>query len=389
MRATTPRLGILLGILLLASSARGAHWDYDTEQMQRMIEPGELEIMVGKFFRHSDQFYEWRISNRTKKIAAHDAGEAPLSDDQLASAYNDWAVALNSLGRPQEAIEVMREKAEKLPDVDSFKTLANLATFLNDAGQSAAAAQTLEQALAINPDPPLGREPVELLLIQYQDQAEDDPTSPIDPSDRSEDPQGGPFAVWLLKVKNLTDASPETQLAEIEQTIEALLAIMRFGEFESPVLLEALGDLQMARGQVPNGRDWAARSYLLAGRAVAASEAKTAYHRLAAAALGSLPLVPVEEQLAREIRETDDWFFSLADEERLWVGRKTPPDADELFYKKYAEQVVTLGRDRLPPARFTDRGLPWSIRAGMLGVGVFMVLLVVALLAWRRNRPRE
>ena len=79
----------------------------------------------------------------------------------------------------------------------------------------------------------------------------------------------------------------------------------------------------------------------------------------------------------------------MADEERLWVGRKTPPDADELFYKKYAEQVVTLGRDRLPPARFTDRGLPWSIRAGMLGVGVFMVLLVVALLAWRRNRPRE
>jgi hypothetical protein len=41
-------------------------WDYDTLAMERQRFPHALELITGKFLRHSAAFYEWRVQDREK-----------------------------------------------------------------------------------------------------------------------------------------------------------------------------------------------------------------------------------------------------------------------------------------------------------------------------------
>jgi hypothetical protein len=50
--------------VLLAGTALACLWDSDTSQMERLRFPGVLEIITGKFVRHSRAYYEWRIGDR-------------------------------------------------------------------------------------------------------------------------------------------------------------------------------------------------------------------------------------------------------------------------------------------------------------------------------------
>src|SRR5262245_34552496 len=84
--------------VVLVSAAFGCLWDYDTLQMERLRFPGVLEIITGKFVRHSKAYYEWRITDRQKKL------EASPYDPAL---IDDLAVAYAKLGRPQEGIALL------------------------------------------------------------------------------------------------------------------------------------------------------------------------------------------------------------------------------------------------------------------------------------------
>src|SRR5687768_12330427 len=54
--------------LLVPLAAAACLWDSDTIKMERSRFPGTLELITGKFLRHSPEFYEWRIRDRLKRL---------------------------------------------------------------------------------------------------------------------------------------------------------------------------------------------------------------------------------------------------------------------------------------------------------------------------------
>jgi hypothetical protein len=92
--------------VVFAANCLACLWDSDTLQMERLRFPGVLEIITGKFVRHSQAYYEWRITDRKKKLESN-PGDPALIDD--------LAVAYAKLGRPEEGIPLL-ERVFKLPE---------------------------------------------------------------------------------------------------------------------------------------------------------------------------------------------------------------------------------------------------------------------------------
>src|SRR5262245_53417672 len=96
----------LAAVVLLPATALACMWDYDTLQMERSRFPTALELITGKFLRHTPEFYQWRIKDRLKKLQ---------SERDNLSYYDDLAVAYEKTGDRQEAIETMVRKAQLKP----------------------------------------------------------------------------------------------------------------------------------------------------------------------------------------------------------------------------------------------------------------------------------
>lgn len=411
MRRRLRRSLAFVVMLSVAVPAAACLWDYDTLQMERERFPGALELIVGKFLRHTDEFYEWRVKDRRAEIAAHDSGEKTLTGEQLARAYDDLAAALDKLKRHDEAIATIREKAERLPKVGEYETHANLGTFLVHSGRLGEGVAELRKAIEINPDAHFGREIYQVLIVEYvmEKQKGDRLSLPLDSEIR--DTRSGPFVPWLLARQGQGDAGRPAIDAEIRRATQGVLGMMRFGDYQSPVLLEVLGDLLLA-GEGGHGREGqaqrlAARAYLRAGEFANNEDAKQAYRYMALAAIdmqypdrdggehdaadgsedgSGLSMRYVEDQLRREVKEADEWFATtIAHDEKLWVEKS--PDPDRRFWEKYGGQEIRVGRDRLPPARFASAGLPWPLRAALGGAALFTVATIAAALYWRRRRP--
>src|SRR6478736_5201532 len=155
---------ILAALLLTLGSATASLaclWDSDTLQMERLRFPGVLEIITGKFVRHSKAYYEWRIGDRKKKL------EAQPNDPAL---IDDLAVAYAKLGRPAEGIPLLEEVLKEHPN--RYETLSNLGTLLFFAGRLDDSKTYIRRALEINPDAHFGREKYQLLLTEYLQQSE-------------------------------------------------------------------------------------------------------------------------------------------------------------------------------------------------------------------------
>ncbi len=104
-------------IVTFTSVSQACLWDWDTLQMERRRFPGVLEMITGKFVRHSPAYYEWRIQDRTKRL------RSPAQDPDL---VDDLAVAYSKLGRHPEAIAILEEALAAHPD--RYETLSNLGT---------------------------------------------------------------------------------------------------------------------------------------------------------------------------------------------------------------------------------------------------------------------
>jgi tetratricopeptide (TPR) repeat protein len=390
--------------LSVAVPALACEWDYDTLKMERERFPGALELIVGKFLRHSDTFYKWRVEDRTAKIARHESGEATLSDRDFAAAYDDLAVAYDKLGQQDDAIKNIREKADKLPNIGNYETHANLGTFLVHSGKYEEGLAELRNALEINPDAHFGREEYQILLVEYviekgSDEAQK-PAVPLDASNRSE---YQPFADWLYAKRNLLDSDGYRKngpalTEEHSKALKGLFGMMRFGNFRSPVLLEAVGDMLAASPEndgYADAKQLAARAYLRAASATTGRTSKE-YHRFAEEVLlfqglepgnhnDAMPISKIEDQLAREVKEADAWFKEVAHDEELWV--EASPDPDKRFWEKYGNQTITVGHDRLPAGKFAAQGLSVVMRIA-LGAGLALtVLIVIGAMIWRKRRP--
>ncbi|MFH5805880.1 hypothetical protein [Alienimonas sp. DA493] len=394
MSASRPVLGLVaLAALLSAPPASACLWDTDTLWQERQEWPGTLELIVGKFPRHTDAFYEYRVQDRQSKLRLHAAGEQAMTAEQRAAAYDDLAVALDKLGRREEALAALDRKQADVGEVGAYETAANRGTILIHAGRYEEGLKEIDRALELNPDAHFGRERIQKLLVEYLLERKGDAETvplPLD-SDGDErfDRNAAGFAVFLKE----RDVS-------LEEGRKGLEGMMRFGDYRSPILLEALGDLLSADGyrdDPPNQdvpRQLAARAYLAAARS--APDAAERYREFAAQTLlsqeklelGRENVDVVADALEREFAETDAWFEKVREDEELWI--EASPDPDARFREKYGVAVLRVGDTMARPNRVQEQ---WSAERPVafdIAVGVGGALTIAAvwgLIVWRRRSP--
>lgn len=84
---------VALAFSLTAASA--CDWDTETLLEERSRFPTALEIILGKFPRHTKDYYQWRLNDRLEKL------KSSPNDDRL---LDDVAVSYEKLEQYDEAI---------------------------------------------------------------------------------------------------------------------------------------------------------------------------------------------------------------------------------------------------------------------------------------------
>lgn len=156
-KLVTPAILVLLAFVVRAGNqVHACLWDSETLLQERARFPSTLEIIVGKFPRHSDAYHHWRLRDRLAKRKRD-----PNNDELL----DDIAVSYEKLGRCEQAIEVTREQLTRTPD--RYESLANRGTFLVHRGELREGLVFLERAIKVNPDAHFGRERYQAILVKY------------------------------------------------------------------------------------------------------------------------------------------------------------------------------------------------------------------------------
>ena len=377
-------LALCLGANTGANTAHACLWDSDTLQQERSRFPSTLELIVGNFLRHSPEFYRWRVQQRQAALAA---------GDRRPEHYDDLGVAQDKLGNSLSAIDWMNRKEDLFPG--RYETYANLGTFHIHAGNLKTGAEWIRKALELNPDAHFGREKHQLLLVEFllegsPDAKED--TSGIAPMGfarflaqrkaSQQTPAGEPSAEALASPPEWLPLDEE----ESQAAIQGIQGMMRFGHYDSPVLLEALGDL-LAEPQ-DQQRDaclLAARAYL---RAAEKSEQRREVLKKKAASVlemhEGIELSTVQSELALEVEQAKQWFEGLAEQEKQWIA---DPNLDpEIEFNKLYEPPFDVdpapqgGQGKAPPSAIATkmRALIVAFVVLLVGVGVVVVKSVQA-----------
>ena len=158
--------------------------------------------------------------------------------------------------------------------------------------------------------------------------------------------------------------------------------MMRFGNFNSPVLLEALGDLLIFNTDSP--KQLATRAFLKAAYEVEDPEAKTKYREFAKQALSmqavrgssQMNLEDLESEFKTEIQAGDRWFKQICQNERDWT--EAGLDVEAKYAEVYFEEpAATKNRSRKRQQRL--KYFAWFMVAASALCGVF----------WFFNRMRH
>jgi tetratricopeptide (TPR) repeat protein len=380
--------------------------------MERRRFPGTLETITGKFVRHSPAYYEWRIQDRTKRM------RSPAEDPSLA---DDLAVAYSKLGKHAEGIALLEQVLAAHPD--RYETLANLGTIHMLAGDLKVGKEYVDGAIAINPDAHFGREKYQSLLAEYFLTTRKSP-HPASQWPGISHPKGqfhgfakfvlekGGHAHNLLSLENSKDA--EDLQAELAAAQKGVLGMMHFANYDSPLLLEALGDLLIAG---PTNHDaavqLAARAYY---RVAQVSEDKATKDEFKMAAAHTVyghwdymqnrkthsnekewfetDLKKLSGDLNREVADAKAYVDAIAADERRWIAEGV--NVDQAFATKYydsLESTIEDAKKQLATERRDDRGNPYeeAVKRGLLIVAAVVAGLVAAvwgaLVAYRRIRP--
>jgi tetratricopeptide (TPR) repeat protein len=379
--------------LLLPGSVIACLWDYDTLQMERTRFPSVLELITGKFLRHTPEFYEWRIKDRLGKLT---------EDPDNPALYDDLAVAYEKLGQHDKAIETILAKDKKKPGL--YETEANLGTFLIHSGRLEEGLKHIDKALTINPDAHFGREKYQKQLVEYVISRRVDSALPLPLGDPSGNRWHGSFSVHLAgeipgRVFRLNESDRKA-------AVNGVLGMMRFGNFDSPVLLEALGDLlKHDLGLEPeiDEKQLAARAYPKASYSVPEGKARQSYREKARAVLcmqakhrnavdddDEMSLEDVESTFKKELSQADEWFASVRENELSWI--QANKNLDEEFTKLYYEEprVASDTTEEFPESpEFSRRMLRLKIALGLIAAGMAALLALAVNRIVRRFRRRQ
>lgn len=351
-------------ILCLSAKPVPCLWDYDTLAQERSRFPSALELVTGKFPRHSDDYYRWRIEDREARRAA---GE---SSPEL---FDDIAVAHDKLREHQRAIALMKEKESLFPGL--YETAANHGTFLIHAGRLEQGADEIRRAITINPDAHFGREIYQELLVRYViERREAGATSPL--YEGTVQPYNGPHEnFWTFLVRELAIKDDGVEPAA-QAAVKGLLGMLRFGYHDSPILLEALADVLLCDPD-HDGKRLACRALLKAGMEVDDEAAKKLFRKKASIALSTqtvkgkgyspdnIEVAAVEASFKAELADADAYWNELVANERAWIA--AGDDVDARFHETYYAEAA-------PEHEGDDDGkLPWMAFA-LMGVGIALVI---------------
>ncbi len=341
MRKTLPLIVVLAAsTLLVAAPAKACLWDSDTIAEERSKFPSAMEILAGKYNRHSPAFYEWRIKDRQKKLAA--------DPDNLAL-LDDLGVALCKTGKFKEAVAI-GERALAL-DAKRYESLSNLGTYHIFAGDLEKSAELIKAALVIEPDAHFGREKYQLYLVEYMmevKRVKGQVRLPL----RMAWPAYGSDAYKALTI------AEQVKLNEIgragyfhfvgseedpAKAVHGILGMMRFANDTLPVLNEAVGDLWNFTIMSNGDKQLAARAYLKASYHTTSETAQN-YRELAQDALrmvDSTNFEHLEKDFKEELAQGQAWLAQIASDEANWIATNTDPEAAfNLKYRAEPELAV-------------------------------------------------
>lgn len=402
----TSRVTLIL-VLLLPGVVFACLWDKDTLEMERQKVPSALEVITGKFLRHSEEYYQWRINDREQRLE-----NLPID----AFLKTDLAVAYYKSGDIERAIELQTEVEEKNPG--QYETYANLGTFYIDSGQYEKGIAYVEKAMEINAEAHFGRALYQKLLAMYLKLRTNEDggelrlplkrgdskinivefrdyigvTEPVDEELRDRD-------VYLTSFHSFVSFyfNHHGEGYDSTDAIMGMVGIMRFADHTSPILLEALGDLLSKDGYEGEQR-LAARAYLKAADSVSDKEIKLAYRKLAKEILHSQvfgenrdnnasKLAEIERAFVKELKESEDYFSEVIKNEKDWIAGGLDVDAE--FKKTYFDEPevkhssVPLSRGSAGPQK--QRLLVITV----ITLFSFAVVIVGRRLIFRRKSGRE
>lgn len=371
---------IVLCCLLVPTHARACIWDRDTLAMERARFPEVNELIVGYFARHAPVYYQWRADQVLK---------VPIAKRTPAD-FDDLAASFDKLGQHSPAIETMLAKVERFPSEGVYETHANLGTFYIHAGELERGLDHIATAIQINPDAHFGREVYQKLLVEYVlERRAAGATLPLHDPDTDRN-----FATYVIERQRLSETDPlhpddaDAVARETGRAIKGVLGMMRFGRFDSPILLEALGDLLLYGDAVNDEQRLAARAYLKASYEVDDPQAADAYRVLADRAMQSQEntnLQSVEADLRDEIQKADAFFAQIEADEARWAA--SGKDLDAEFQRVYyaAPTLQTPARTWVTD---TVRTLS-PMQQGALALLDVVLLAVIGGLIWAYRHHRR
>lgn len=209
--------------------------DADTIFFESQRFPSETELMSGDFITHSKEFYIWRAEDRLNKLK---------EEQNNLSYYDDLAVSYEKIGQTEKAINILEKVYKENPN--RYETIANLGTFYIHNKQYKKGLELLKKAVIINPTAHFGREIYQIKIVEYMLKENPDGifNLPIQKSKEN-------FADFILKdldknqynypLKSSEELDP--YITEILKAIVGIGGMLKFGNSDSPILLEAMGDL--------------------------------------------------------------------------------------------------------------------------------------------------
>ncbi len=321
---------LLAASFSIAPTGSACIWDRDTIAMENARFPEVIDIISGNFPRHSQEFHEWRIA-RTK-------AQLEKTPDKLAL-YDDLAVSQHKLGDHAAAIETMEAKEAIRPGV--YETYSNMGTFLIYTGELQRSLDFINKALAINPEAHFGREKYQKWLVEWVIAGKPTLSQRFGPDDQMGFTPSG-YAAFVLSKQPITESKVMTESLR-KQSIQGVLGMMRFADFDNPLLQEALGDLLTTGTADANATYIASLAYLHASQKVTAPEDKARLSGKLRATSSSLMKLNsstrvssaeiLEGQLEAIIKRGEAFASTVRKDELAWIAAKKDVSAE--FTRKY------------------------------------------------------
>jgi hypothetical protein len=135
--------------------------------------------------------------------------------------------------------------------------------------------------------------------------------------------------------------------------------MMKFGNYDSPVLLEALGFLLLYGGEKEDAKQLAARAFLKASYGVVSGDSKSDYRVMASRALftqttptardKSVSLEQIEKEFKVELNDAEAWYQDLYQKEIAWIksGKNPEKEFDKLYKQKPSTKQFDINKTEI------------------------------------------